>query len=506
MPNLSTLRDFWRGLEGRAQATLVGSLLAVMVTMFLIYHFASQPSFTTIQTGLDPSTSNRMAQALGSAGISYQIEDGGTAIAVKTGSQSSAQAALGSAGLGAGAHTDMSIFNSSSLTTTDFQNQVNYQRALEGQIAETIEGMQGVSSAEVQLVLPEDQLFQDQASQSTAAIVIDAPTGLDQSSINGIAHMVASSVQGLDPSNVTITDQSGDLLWPTGAGGTGGAPTKLQEEQSYGAQVSSQIDAYLTSILGPGKADARVNADLNVDQTSQSSVTYDKKSVVPLSSTTNNETLKSNGSNAGGVAGTAGNIPGYTGGSAQGGTSNYSNKQSSVQNGVDKVVTQTTVAPGAINHENVALLIDKSVPASEVAAIKTAVSNMVGLTPSRGDTLSVSQLAFAKPSAFSAPGSGGLPVIGGSPISLAKSVVVGLAAIVFFFLARRNLRKKEGEAVAPEPKWLREIQQTMPIAQLTPAVPDAMTDRRRQVQSTAEEIVRNQPDQVAMQVAQWMSE
>lgn len=505
MPNLSTLRDFWRGLEGRAQATLVGSLLAVMVTMFAIYHFASQPSYTTIQTGLDPSTSNRMAQALGSAGVSYQIENGGTAIAVKSGTESKAQAALGSAGLGAGAHTDMSIFNSSSLTTTDFQNQVNYQRALEGQIAETIEGMQGVSSAEVQLVLPKDQLFQDQASQSTAAIVIDTSTGLDQSSITGIAHMVASSVQGLDPSNVTITDQSGDLLWPAGDGGSGGAPSKLQEEQAYGAQVSSQIDAYLTSILGPGKADARVNADLNVDQTQQSSVTYDKKSVVPLSQTNNDETLKSNGANAGGVAGTAGNIPGYTGGSSQVGTSQYQNKQTSTQNGVNKTVTQTTVAPGAINHENVALLLDKSVPASEVTAIKTAVSNMVGLTPSRGDTLSVSQLTFAKPTSVSS-GSGGLPVVGGSPIGVAKSAIVGLAAIIFFFLARRNLRKKEGEAVAPEPKWLREIQQTMPIAQLTPSVPDPMTDRRRQVQSTAEEIVKNQPEQVAMQVAQWMSE
>jgi flagellar M-ring protein FliF len=169
-------------------------------------------------------------------------------------------------------------------------------------------------------------------------------------------------------------------------------------------------------------------------------------------------------------------------------------------------VTQTTVAPGAINHLNVALLLDKSVPASEVAAVKAAVSNMVGLTPSRGDTLSVSQLAFAKPSAFS-PSSGGLPIVGGSPIGVAKTAVIGLAAIVFFFLARRNLRKKEGEAVAPEPKWLREIQQTMPIAQLAPAVPDhPMTDRRRQVQSTAEEIVRNQPEQVAIQVAQWMSE
>ena len=122
--------------------------------------------------------------------------------------------------------------NSGSLSSTDFQQQVNYQIGLEGQIANTIESIEGVDSAEVQLVLPKDQLFQDQASQATAAVMVSAPMGLDASTVRGIAHQVASSVQGLDPEDVTITDQTGELLWPNGdAGGGGGTPSKLQAEQ-----------------------------------------------------------------------------------------------------------------------------------------------------------------------------------------------------------------------------------------------------------------------------------
>ena len=83
--------------------------------------------------------------------------------------------------------------------------------------------------------------------------MVSASMGLDSSTVRGVAHMVASSVQGLDPNNVTITDQTGALLWPGSDGGGGGAPSKLQAQQAYGAQLSSQIDAMLTRTLGPGR-------------------------------------------------------------------------------------------------------------------------------------------------------------------------------------------------------------------------------------------------------------
>jgi len=515
MPNVNTLRDFWRSLEPRAQMTLVGSMLAVVVVMYGIYHFASQPSYSTIQTGLDPSSTGRITSALAAAGVTYKLENGGTAIAVKSGQESQAQVALGSAGLANGGHVDFSLFDKSSLSTTDFQQQVNYQRALEGQIANTIEGISGVDSAQVQLVLPKDQLFQDQASQATASITLDAPLGLAPSSVQGIAHMAASSVQGLDPQNVTITDQTGAMLWPTGDGtGLGGAPSKLAAEDAYASQLSSRIDALLTNILGPGKAEARVNADLNVDKTTTDSVTYDHTHPpVILDRSASQETLKSAGGGSGGLSGTAGNInaggtgTSYPGGAAGNGNSNYLNKSEQVQNGVDKTVSHTEVAPGAINRLDVALLIDKSVSGADVTAVQNAVSSMVGLDPSRGDTITTSTLAFAKPATGSAAG-GGIAGLG-SPIDMAKTGGAAIAAIVFLLLVRRNLKRRESDPVAPEPRWLKEITQATPIAQLGSGASQAtavMPERRQQMQTTAEEIVKSQPDAVAMQVAQWMSE
>jgi flagellar M-ring protein FliF len=515
MPNLTTLRDFWRSLEPRGQMTLVGSMLAVVVVMYGIYHFSSQPSYSTIQTGLDPSSTGRVTSALSAAGVTYKLENGGTAIAVKSGQESQAQVALGSAGLASGGHVDFSLFDHSSLSTTDFQQQVNYQRALEGQIANTIEGISGVDSAQVQLVLPKDQLFQDQASQATASVMVDAPLGLTSSTVQGIAHMTASSVQGLDPQSVTITDETGAMLWPTGDGsGLGGAPSKLAAQDAYASQLSARIDALLANILGPGKAEARVNADLNVDKTTTDSVTYDHvHPPVVLDKNSSQETLKSAGGALGGLSGTAGNVntgttgTSYPGGAGGNGNSNYLNKSEQVQNGVDKTVAHTEVAPGAIDRLNVALLVDKSVSGADVTAVQNAVSSMVGLDPSRGDTITVSTLAFAKPAA--AGGSGGAIAGLGSPIDMAKTGGAALAAIVFLFLVRRNLKRREGDPVAPEPRWLKEITRATPIAQLSTGPAQAaavIPERRQQMQVTAEEIVKTQPDAVAMQVAQWMNE
>lgn len=512
MPSLSSLRDFSRSLEPRAQLTLVLSLLAVAATAFGIYHFASQQSYSTIQTGLSPTSANRVASALSSAGVPYKLENGGTSVAVPEGKVNDAQVALGSAGLSSGGHPDLSQMNTGSLSSTAFQQQVNYQIGLEGQIANTIEGIDGVDSAEVQLVLPKDQLFQDQSSQATAAVMLTAPMGLDASTVRGIAHQVASSVQGLDPQNVTITDQTGALLWPNGdaGGGAGGMPSKLQAEQTYAAQVSSQVDALLTRTLGPGKAEARVNVDLNVDQTETNSTTYDdSQPPIQLQGTKSSEKLKSNGANPSGPAGTPSNIPGYTGGSASNGNSDYSNTQSSTTNGVNTTQTHTVVAPGTINRMDVALMVDQSVPAAQVAALKTAVESMVGLDPSRGDTLNVASLKFASPAAAGGGAKGGpLAVLGGDPFSLVKKIGAAIAVLVLLFLVRRNLKRREDDPVAPEPKWLREIQQTTPLAELSAPAPvnDLVSVRRKEMQATAEEIVRKNPDQVAMQVAQWMSE
>jgi flagellar M-ring protein FliF len=503
-------RDIWRSLEPRGQLTIVGAALAVIVLAFILFRVASKPSYTALATGLDPADASQVANALASAGIGYRLANGGTEVDVVQGKESQARVALAAKGLPRGGHVGFEIFDKQSLGVTDFQQQVNFQRALEGEVARTIEGIDGISSAQVQLVLPQDDLFASQGSKASAAVLIDAPAGADASTVRGIAHLVASSVKGLDPKDVTITDSTGNLLWPTSDAGGVGPSTKLEAEQQYSAQLTGLVNAMLTRTLGPDKADARVHATLNVDQTTQDSVTYANKGT-PLSTDKTQETLKSNGSAPAGPAGTASNVPGYAAATSSSGSSNYRSTKESTQFGVDKTVTHTIVAPGQVQKVDVAVLFDKTVPADQVVALKNAVAAMVGLDPTRGDTISTEQIQFAKQEETKPAAKGGVASVLANPLGLLKYVVLGVGSIVFLVLMRRALRRREGEGVAPEPTWLRQIEGAVPVAQLGPghAAPrqvDEKALRREAVRAEVEEIVRKEPDRVAAQVGQWLRE
>lgn len=149
--------------------------------------------------------------------------------------------ALASAGVLGGTHPDLSLFEKQSLGESNFQQQVNYQRAMQGQLEETIDNVQGVSGAQVQLVLPspQAQLFASSQTPASAAVLLSGTTSLDPGSVRGIAQLVASSVPGLSLSKVTITDGSGQLLWPSGGseGGAGGGEASKQGAQDRYEQL-----------------------------------------------------------------------------------------------------------------------------------------------------------------------------------------------------------------------------------------------------------------------------
>jgi flagellar M-ring protein FliF len=320
-------------------------------------------------------------------------------------------------------------------------------------------------------------------------------------------------VKGLTTSDVTITDQTGTLLWPdpNSAGGGGvNANTKLAADQLYSAQLAGSINAMLATTLGAGKAQARVHADLNVDQTTIDKTSYSKNGT-PLQTQTTLEKLTSKGGNPVLPAGASSNTsttPTYPAGSSSS-SSNYQNQSGNTVFGVDKTVQKTTVAPGTVNRLDVALLIDKSVPAATVASLRKSVASMAGIIPKRGDTLAVSTIAFAKPTSTTTTAS---PIAGlmANPLGLAKYVLLGLAALIFLFMMRRNLKRREKEGVAAEPTWLREIQGAIPVAELeagpSRGILDPAQARRAALKAEAEEIAQKQPEQIAVQVSAWLKE
>jgi flagellar M-ring protein FliF len=501
------IRQLITKLTPKGWAMVGGSAAAAIVFLMLVMHFASSKSYTTLETSLDPAQTGKITSALDAKGIGYEIQNGGTALAVDSGQVSQARIALATAGLlGVGSQQPgFTLLDKSSLGASNFQQQITYQRALEGQLDQTIEQIQGVDSATVNLVLPsqQDQLFGENGPSSSASVLLSDSGTLDPSAVKGIASLVASSVQGLSEQKVTITDSSGALLWPTsGAGATDGATSKQSVENQYDAQMAAAATGLLAQTLGPGKAQVVVNADVNANQATSDTLVYGKKGV-PLTQQTQAETLKGGGGAAGGTAGT---IPAYaaTGGSSN---SNYANKSSTTNFGVDKTVTHSTIAPGGVNSQTVSVLVDKSVPASAMPAIKSAVAGAVGLNAKRGDILSVSQIAFAKPATTTASPSSPTKMLG-----YAKYGAVGLGALLFLFFMRRNLKRREREVFAGQPTWLRELETPRPLAALASGAdedPTAVKRLRSPVnvpKRQVEELVERDPDRVAQQVRAWMSE
>jgi len=490
----------------KGRIVLGASAVGLLVVMFVMFKLASAPSYATMLTGLDPAETGKITAALDEKGVAYEIKNNGTALAVEKASVPQARIALAEKGLPGKGQPGFELFDKQKLGASDFQQKVTYQRALEGQIASTIQQVQGVSGAQVSLVLPEDQLFAEEQSPATAAVLLSGgSSSLDPSAVRGIASLVSSSVKGLKPQNVSITDGTGQLIWPTSesSAGNGGPVNKLTAQARYDAQLQGSLDAMLAQTLGPGKARVKVSSDLNVDQSTQDKLTYAKRGV-PLKQTEETERLRGAGGGGGGAAGTASNLPAYAQ-AGGGGNSNYQRSSTQTDFGVDKTVTRTKVAAGEVNRLSVALVVDKSVPADQVAQLRTAVAGAAGINTQRGDTMSVSTVAFAKPAAApkASPADGLL--------GYAKYAAAGLGVLGFLFFVFRHLRKRERESLG-EPTWLSQIEAPTTLADLEagrtrrmPAVAASMPGPS-QTRLTAEQIADDDPERVAQQIRTWMQE
>ncbi len=510
-------RQFISKLTPRGWLAVGGAAAVAIVFLVLVFQMASAPSYSTLLTGLDPAQTGKITSTLDSKGISYQIQNNGTALAVQSGQTAQARIALATAGqLGTSSQPGMELLNNQQLGASNFQQQITYQRALEGQLAQTIEQIQGVSGAQVQLVLPntQDQLFSDTQQQATAAVLLSDGGSLDPNSVRGIAQLVANSVPNLPSSKVTITDQTGQLLWPSGdtAGGDSSLIAKQTAQAKYDSQMAAQVNAMLVQTLGPSKAQVAINADLNTNQTTQDSVTYAKKGV-PLTQSVDKETLTGTGTGTGGVAGTAGNIPATAATAGSGSKSNYNHTVTNTDFGVNKVIAHTGVSPGAINSQAINITFDKSVPTATQTAVRNAVAAAVGLNPKRGDTITTGSMTFAKV-AVPATATSTTKMVG-----YAKYALVGLGTIMFLFFVTRMVRRREREALMGEPTWLRELDvpRSLPAlegsgagalmagdqpTQVIPTLQSPVNVARRQV----EELVDRDADRVAQQVRAWMAE
>jgi flagellar M-ring protein FliF len=404
-PVLQPLLRVWRGLSGGQQIGLgvVGAvLLGVLVFVSTIGKSADT---ATAFSGLSNDDEAAIVQKLKDSKIPYELADGGT-IRVPSGQLQEARLATAGMGLSGkpAAGSGFELFNQPTFGQTEFTQKVNYQRALENELARSIDQMDAIETSRVHLVVPDQTLFAAQQQPTTASIMLKLRPGkhLDSAQARSISNLVAGSVQGLKPQNLTIVDVNGNTLTPDdSADGTAGLTSKqIQTQRAYETTTERTLQAMLDSVLGAGKASVRVSALMNWDKVEQTDETYTPNDPTQSPVLTNHSiTETSNGSVAvGGVPGAAsnnGSTPTYQGGTPSGGGTSKTDTETTYQ--LSKTTSKTVRAPGTVTRLSVSVMLDDD-PANPNAALLQSVQNAVnaaaGIDPQRGDLLTVTSLPF----------------------------------------------------------------------------------------------------------------
>ena len=231
-------------------------VVGVIVAASLFMGAESKPSYQPLFTNLQSSDAGAITQQLSSQKIPYQLADGGSTILVPASDVDQERIALAQQGLPQAGNVGFSNLEKSGITTSEFVQQVEYQQALEGQLEQTISSIQGVQSAQVNLVVPQQSDFAVGTQQTTTASILvnlSPGTALSSGQVSAIVHLTASSVPGLSSSNVTVVDNHGDVLTAPGdAGGTSGA-SDTQQTDAYDNQLAASLTALLARVRRRGE-------------------------------------------------------------------------------------------------------------------------------------------------------------------------------------------------------------------------------------------------------------
>lgn len=382
-----------------AQRTLAVIGVAVLVLgAVALSAWLSKPSMAPLFANLSATDASAIVDKLDSQGVAYQLTDGGSTILVPADKVyalrlSSAAAGLPAASDGGG----YSLLDSMGMTSSEFQQQVTYQRAIEGELAKTIGALKGVTTATVHLALPEKSVFVSETADPTASVFVETAPGasLTADQVQSIVHLVSAGIENMKPSDVAVIDADGHVL--SAVGGDGGTVLQGNQVSDYESRVTSSVQSMLDSVLGPGNAVVSVTAELDFDQTARTTETYSASdpTLPPINSATTVEDYTGTGQTVGGVLGVDGTVTDPGAGSGTGaGDGTYHKESATVNNPINKVTEQQTTAPGTVKRQSVSVIVSDALTGVDMTALQSSIAAAAGIDATRGDVVSVAQMPF----------------------------------------------------------------------------------------------------------------
>ena len=429
---------------------------AVLVAMLL--KFGAEPQ-SLLYANLDPKEASAVAAALDGAGVKYEAKGDGTTITVARDKVASSRLLVAGKGLVTSGSVGYEIFDGApALGQTDFVQQLNRQRALEGELARTIGAIRGVSSARVLLNMPKKQLFEEDAdAQASASIMLNSTRRLGPEQVRAVRNLVSGAVPDLKPERVAVADQSGDLLAGAGEAGVAADATERNEAEE---RIRKTVLNMVEGVVGPGHARVQVTADLDMNRVTTSEKKFDPDDKVERSTQTSEDKSKESKAGLNGAVSASQNVPGAAGGGANGNDSSDAAKTDETTNYEIGETTRTEVQePGKVNRLSVAVAVDGvTAPAvkghagpytprsaEEMGRIDQLVRSAVGFDARRGDQVSVVNVRFDQPAVDAGVGGGGLSFDKNDILRAAElAVMLGVAAMLVIFVLRPMLRPALG--------------------------------------------------------------
>jgi flagellar M-ring protein FliF len=441
----------------QVQKIAVGAAVVTLLAgVFMFSRAGSSQQMAPIYTDLEASDAASVTEGLTTRGVDYELADGGRTVLVPKDQVYEMRVALSSEGLPS-SNEGYALLDQQGITTSEFRQRIDYQRALEGELAMTLEAIDGVESATVHLALPEESVFVDEPTNPTASVLVasapSAPISNDQ--VAAMVHLVASSVKGMKPENVTIADATGNVLASgneTSGGMTGGADGRSDITAQMEQDIANELRAMIGRVTGMANVAVSVRADLDLTEREAMSEIYDtsnEETGLVASERVASEVYT--GTQAGdqtGVLGPDGAVvaPDVEAG---GGESSYEKDDAERTYAINRTVESVRDAPGKVERLHVAVLVDEAVVSEEqVAAIEQLVATASGIDTERGDQVVVTRLAFddsADEAAVEAEAAQAAAIAAenrNSMIQTGAIALIALIAIVLGFLSTRKARRE----------------------------------------------------------------
>ncbi len=443
---------------------------------------ASAPSYQALYRGLEAEEAARVVEGLGQEKIPYRLDDSGTSVLVPATQVQEARIRLAGRGLPSGSAAGFELFDRPAFGVTDFVHRVNFLRALQGELSRTIEQLDPVERAHVQLALPErGRVLASRDEPARASVIVRLRPGRELSSnqVDAIVHLVASSVENLDRRNVALVDGAGRLLAPREGqdGELAGVEGGASYQQRVEAQLAESIETLLSKTLGAGNVVARVRAEMDWTERQVTEEVFDPESQVARSEQHSTETSQEGalggGAAVGGAPGLIANDPSALPvGGAEAGT-NSSRESETINYEISKKVLTSSTPRGEVKRLSIAVLVaDPAAPgadaaageppaaapapwtAEQIEAFAQLARKAVGFDEKRGDLITVSSAPFRAPDQFIA-GEETTPIRDWLPIveSLVRGAAVALALLLFARLIVRpalaSVSRSTSQAGAP---------------------------------------------------------